>query len=156
MVDYHAIKADLGRVVILEHFEVVLVLLDKDESGLLLGDDDKEDADEQSEDKVDEGEISLLGEVLEEDEGEVEDVVGEVEGEQEVEGEGHLPYLAVGGLHIEQFLDALLVYYHLRDVLILVLHCQIQRQLTTVILYVAVASPHQQLLHNPPIPRHHC
>lgn len=142
--------------VVLQHFKVILVLLDVDESRLLLGDDHKEETDEQTEDQVHEGEVSLFGEMLEKDEGDIEDVVGEVENEQEVEGKGDLSDLAVRSLHVEQFLDSLLVHDHLSDVLILVLYGQIQRQFPNVVLDVSVAAAHQQLLDYSSVAGHHC
>ncbi len=90
--------------------------------------------------------------MLEEDEGKIEDVVGEVEGKKEVEGKGDFAYLAVGSFDIEEFLDALPINNHLSNVLVFILNGQVKRQLPTVILYVAIASTHQQLLHNPTIP----
>jgi hypothetical protein len=97
-----------------------------------------------------------LGKVLEDDEGDIEDVVGEVESEKEVEGKGDFANLAVGSFHIEEFLDSLPINNHLSDVLVLVLNGQVKRQLSAVVLYVTVAPTHQQLLHDPPIARHHC
>lgn len=94
--------------------------------------------------------------MLEKDERDVEDVIGEVEDDKEVEGEGDLSDFAIGSLNIEELLDALLVYDHLSDVLVFVLLGQIERQLSIVVLDVAIAAPHQQLFDNPAVSGHDC
>lgn len=140
--------------VLLQHFEVVLVGLDIDVAGLAVGGDEEEQDDDEAGDEVDEGEDGALGEVSEEDEGDVKDVVGEEEDDEEVEGEGMLPYLAVGALDVEELLQPLLVHYHLRDVLVLVLHRDVQGQPVRIVLDLPVAAPHQQLLDDAPVPAH--
>ena len=61
--------------------------------------------------------------MLEEDERNIEYIVGEVEHKQKIEGKGDFSNFAIGSFNIEKLLNALLVNYHLSDVLILVLLC---------------------------------
>lgn len=94
--------------------------------------------------------------MLEEDKGNIEYIVCQVEGKKKVEREGDFAYLSIGRFDIEEFLDSLPINNHLSDILVLVLNSQVQWQFPTVILDITIAPPHKQFLDNAPITRHYC
>lgn len=92
----------------------------------------------------------------EEDEGDIEDVVGEEESYEKVEREGENVDLAVGSFDIEKLLQASFIDDHFSNVLVLVLDGNVQWRSIAIIFNHAIATPHQQLFDNAAIATHDC
>ena len=90
-------------------------------------DDQKDDCHHKANGKVGKGQISSLREVPKEDEGNVQNVVDQVETDEEVEGKCVFAYFTIGSLDVQKLFNSSFVNDHLGDVFILILFGYVQR-----------------------------
>lgn len=77
----------------------------------------------------------------EQDEGDIKDVVGEKEDDEEVERKSEDVDMPIGSFYIKELLQASLIDYHLSYILVLILDCYVQWGSVAIVFDVAIATP---------------
>lgn len=93
--------------------------------------------------------------MCEEDERDIEDVIGQEEDYKKVDGKGELADRTIGSFYIEKLLKPSLVDDHFSDVLVLILESDVQSQSVAVVLDITITPPHQQLFHYSAVSAHY-